>query len=167
MSDKTKRLAIYPGTFDPITNGHLDIIQRAASLFDQTIVTLAVNPAKHPFFSIEERLAMIRESVKGITNVEVTTFSGLVVDYAEAMKATVIIRGLLAVSDFEYEFQLALTNRKLSTAVDTVFLMPDEKYTYLSSSMVKEIARHQGKMDCFVPAVVLEHLQAKYGIKQP
>jgi len=165
MNEPKSRLAIYPGTFDPITNGHFDIIQRAAPLFDRVIVALAVNSEKKPLFSSEERFAMLEECVRPIENVKVTFFTGLVVDYAEAVHADVIIRGLRAVSDFEYEFQMALTNRKLSHRVDTVFLMPDEKYTYLSSSTVKEIARHHGEIDCFVPLLVRDKLRAKFATK--
>ncbi|MFN3822329.1 MAG: pantetheine-phosphate adenylyltransferase, partial [bacterium] len=144
-------IALYPGTFDPITNGHLDILKRACSLFEKVIITLAVNSAKRTLFTPQERLEMIREAVKDLDNVEVMEFTGLVVDCARKVGADVIIRGLRAVSDFEYEFQMALMNRKQAPEIDTVFLMPDEKYTYLSSSIVKEIARHQGSVECFVP----------------
>lgn len=157
------RRAVYPGTFDPITNGHIDIIRRAAPIFERVFVTLAVNSAKLPLFSVEERLQMMRASVEGIADVEVATFSGLVVDYARSVEASVIIRGLRAISDFEYEFQIALMNRKQQPGVDTVFLMPDERYTYLSSSLVKEIAKHRGNVEGFVPPAVREMLQQKFG----
>lgn len=161
MSDE-KRYAIYPGTFDPITYGHLDIIQRATPLFDKVFVTLALNSDKNPLFSTAERLEMIRESVKGINGVEVTDFNGLLVSFAQTIGAKAIIRGLRAVSDFEYEFQIALMNRKLWQGIDTVFLMPDVKYTYLSSSIVREIARHGGNVDCFVTPDVADKLRARF-----
>jgi len=156
------RIAIYPGTFDPITNGHLDIIQRAIPLFDKVIVTLASNSSKAPLFSIDERLIMIRKATKGLESVEVNQFSGLVVDFARQVQARAIIRGLRAVSDFEYEFQMALMNRKQYPKLDTVYLMPDEKYTYLSSSIVREVAGHNGTIECFVPEIVAEMLAEKF-----
>ncbi len=159
-----QRVAIYPGTFDPITNGHVDIIKRAAPLFDRVIVTLAVNSEKRPLFSTEERLEMIRRSIEGIPGVDVDRFSGLVVDYAHQVGASVIIRGLRAVSDFEYEFQIALMNRKQRREIDTVFLMPDEKYTYLSSSIVHEVARNGGAIEAFVPPFVREMLAERYKV---
>lgn len=155
-------IALYPGTFDPITNGHLDILQRACNLFDKVVVTLAINSAKETLFTVEERLDMIHRSVEGLPKVEVVQFSGLVVDCARKLGAEVIIRGLRAVSDFEYEFQMALMNRKQAPRIDTIFLMPDERYTYLSSSIVKEIARYGGSVDCFVPPCVAEKLRAKF-----
>jgi len=170
MSDTTtpissSRIAVYPGTFDPITNGHLDIIRRAAPIFDKVIVTLAVNSSKQPLFSLEERLSLVRQSIPASEKIEVATFTGLVVDFAREVGANVLIRGLRAISDFEYEFQIALMNRKQHHDIDTVFLMPDERYTYLSSSMVKELARHNGKVECFVPQPVLDALNHKYGRK--
>jgi len=158
------RVAIYPGTFDPITNGHLDIIQRAIPLFDKVIVILALNSDKEPLFTVEERLTMINESVNEIDRVEVTQFSGLVVDFARKVKAKAIIRGLRAVSDFEYEFQMALMNRKQWPDVDTVYLMPDEKYTYLSSSIIRELAQHGGSIKCFVPPIVEKMLARKLSV---
>lgn len=158
----SSRIAIYPGTFDPITDGHIDIIRRAAPIFEKILVTLAVNSTKQPLFSLEERLAMIRRSIKDIGGVEVGTFDGLIVDYASRVGAGVLIRGLRAISDFEYEFQIALMNRKQHSGVDTVFLMPDERYTYLSSSMIKEIARHGGSIENFVPPFVAEQLRRKF-----
>jgi pantetheine-phosphate adenylyltransferase len=157
-----RRIAVYPGTFDPITNGHLDIIRRAAPIFEKVYITLAVNSAKQPLFTLEERLEMISKSIAGIPNVEATSFNGLVVDYAVQIGASVIIRGLRAISDFEYEFQIALMNRKQHQDVDTVFLMPDERYTYLSSSVVKEVASHGGKVECFFPPHVLDGLKNKF-----
>jgi pantetheine-phosphate adenylyltransferase len=163
---RSSRVAIYPGTFDPITNGHLDIIRRAAPLFDLVIVTLALNSEKEPLFSVDERLDMIRKSTSDISGVEVAMFSGLVVDFARKVSANAIIRGLRAVSDFEYEFQMALMNRKQNKELDTVFLMPDERFTYLSSSIVREVAKHGGRIDCFVPAIVFEMLKQKFGSGQ-
>jgi len=162
LPDQVSRVAVYPGTFDPITNGHLDIIRRAAPIFDKVIVTLAVNSSKQPLFTLEERLDLVRRSLAGMDKIEVASFNGLVVDFAREVGARVIIRGLRAISDFEYEFQIALMNRKQHSDVDTVFLMPDERFTYLSSSLVKEIARHGGKVECFVPQIVLEALVRKF-----
>lgn len=155
-------IAIYPGTFDPITNGHIDIIQRAAPIFEKVIVTLAVNSDKKPLFTVEERLLMIRRAVKDMPNVEVADFSGLVVDFTHSVGGRVIIRGLRALSDFDYEFQMALTNRKLRPVIDTVYLMPDERYTYLSSSIVREVAQNGGEVGSFVPPFVKEMLMNKY-----
>jgi pantetheine-phosphate adenylyltransferase len=156
------RIAIYPGTFDPITNGHLDIIERAIKMFDKVIVTIARNSAKNPLFSDKERLEMIRETVKGYKQVEVDSFEGLLVQYAAKQKATAILRGLRAISDFEYEFQMALTNRKLDDSVETVFLMPGERYTYLNSTIVREIARLGGDVNDFVPPVVQKAFAKKF-----
>jgi len=161
MPDKS-RIAIYPGTFDPITNGHIDIIHRAAPLFDRVIVTLAVNSDKKPLFTVNERLKMIRESVGNLDNIGVGQFSGLVVEYARQVGARAIIRGLRAVSDFEYEFQMALMNRKQHPELDTIFLMPDERYTYLSSSIIRELVRHGGSVTGFVPPHVGKALAAKF-----
>jgi len=163
--ERPSRVGIYPGTFDPITNGHLDIIRRAAPLFDRVIVTLALNSEKEPLFSVDERLDMIRKTINDIPDVGVAMFSGLVVDFARKVGASAIIRGLRAVSDFEYEFQMALMNRKQNQALDTVFLMPDERFTYLSSSIVREVAKHGGRIDCFVPPIVFEMLKQKFGSK--
>ncbi len=157
MSD----LAIYPGTFDPITNGHIDVVQRATRLFSRVIVLVARNPSKAPLFTDGERITMIREVFRGNRNVEVDGFDGLLVHYVRRKKARVVIRGLRAVSDFEYEFQMALTNRKLAPAIDTVFLVPHEKYTYLTSSIVREVARLGGDVSDFVPPGVRRRLLAK------
>jgi pantetheine-phosphate adenylyltransferase len=156
------KIAIYPGTFDPITNGHLDIIERAITLFDSIIVTIARNSAKNPLFSDKERLEMIKEAVKGWNQVEVDSFDGLLVNYAKERKATAVLRGLRAISDFEYEFQLALTNRKLNDTVETVFLMPSERYTYLNSTIVREIARLGGDVSDFVPPAVQKAFEKKF-----
>jgi pantetheine-phosphate adenylyltransferase len=153
--------AIYPGTFDPVTNGHLDIISRATRLFDEVIVSVAHNSAKQPLFSERERVSLIEGAVGKMKKVRVTTFSGLLVDYARKEKATAIVRGLRAVSDFEYEFQLALMNRKMNEELETVFLMPNEKYTYLSASIIREVARLGGDISSFVPPNVLKAMQKR------
>lgn len=155
------RIAIYPGTFDPITNGHVDVAKRAAALFDKVIICVAVNTLKSPLFTGAERVRMIEESMKDTKNIEVEEFQGLLVDYARKKNADAIVRGLRAVSDFEYEFQMALTNRKLCSDVDTVFLMPHENYTYLNSTIVREIARFGGDVSEFVPEHVKKELIAK------
>ena len=160
------RIAIYPGTFDPITNGHIDIIKRALKLFDKVIITVARNSAKDPLFSEEDRLAMIREAVRNLKGVEVDTFDGLLVKYARRKNATAFVRGLRAISDFEYELQMALMNRKLNEDLVTVFLMPNEKYTYLDSSIVREIASHHGNVSKFVPPHVLRELKKKFSHKK-
>jgi pantetheine-phosphate adenylyltransferase len=157
------KIAIYPGTFDPITNGHLDIIERASQLFDKVIVTVAVNSSKTPMFTTEERVALVRAAVRGarLKNVTAEAFSGLLVNFARKQRAVVLIRGLRAVSDFEYEFQMALMNRKLAPGITTVFLMPHEKYTYLNSSIVREIARLNGNFKDFVPPSVYKSMKMK------
>ena len=160
MNNKT--IAIYPGTFDPITNGHIDIIDRASNIFDKVIVMLAVNQAKKPLFSNEERLKMIADAISHIPNTEITEFNGLLVDFAEKSGAKVIIRGLRAISDFEYEFQMALMNKKLSQEITTVFLMPNEKYTYLNSTIVKDVAKFNGNIDDFVTKLVAQMLLNKF-----
>jgi pantetheine-phosphate adenylyltransferase len=154
-------LAIYPGTFDPITNGHIDVVLRATHLFPKVIVLVGRNPAKNPLFTLEERLAMVSDVFKKNPRVVADTFEGLLVHYARRMKASVIIRGLRAVSDFEYEFQMALMNRKLVQTVDTVFLVPHEKYTYLNSTIVREVARLGGDVSGFVPPLVRKRLLKK------
>jgi pantetheine-phosphate adenylyltransferase len=156
------RTAIYPGSFDPPTNGHCDIIKRAARLFDHLIVAVAVNPAKNAFFSVDERVEMLREVVKDYGNIEVDTFQGLLVEYADRAGAVSIIRGLRALSDFEYEFELALMNRHLNSAVDTIFMMTDEHYSFIRSSLVREVARLGGDISDKVPAVVERHLRSKF-----
>jgi pantetheine-phosphate adenylyltransferase len=154
------RKAIYPGSFDPITNGHLDVLQRAVGLFDELVVAVARDNAKTSLFSVEERVALIQEAVN-IERVRVVAFDGLLVEFAAKEKAIALVRGLRAVSDFEFEFQLALMNRKLSPALETVFLMPREELTYISSRIVKEIARLGGNIDLFVPPNVARALRAK------
>ncbi len=155
------RTVIYPGSFDPFTNGHLDIVQRAARLFDHVIVAIAKNEGKGPLFGLEERLALVRASVKEHANVTADTFESLLVDYVEERGGHAVIRGLRAVSDFEFEFQLALMNRKLNERVETIFMMPKDTYTFLSSRIVKEIARLGGDVSAFVPPVVVNALREK------
>jgi pantetheine-phosphate adenylyltransferase len=157
------RTAIYPGSFDPITNGHLDIIERAAKLFDRVIVAVAHNASKKPLFTLQERLRLVRRSLPDCPTVKADTMNGLLVDYADLRGAQAIIRGLRAVSDFEFEFQLALMNRKLNGKVETIFMMPRETYTFLSSRLVKEIASLGGNVQCFVPPPVQAALASKFG----
>jgi len=156
------RTAIYPGTFDPITYGHLDIIERASRLFDKIIITVANNPAKKPLFSAKERVYLIEKSISKMGNnalFAVETFEGLIVDYARRKNASTIIRGLRAISDFEYELQMALMNRRLAEDITTVFLMPHENYTYLNSTIVKEVASFGGEISNFVPPIVEKKLK--------
>ncbi len=155
------RIAICPGTFDPITNGHLDVIQRAARLFDRVIVAVAASEPKAPLFTLEERLSQVQQAVRAFPNVGAEVFSGLLVEYVRLRSAHVIVRGLRAVSDFEFEFQLALMNRKLNEQVETLFMMPRETYTFLSSRLVKEIAMLGGDVAEFVPPHVVEALRSK------
>ena len=155
--------AVYPGTFDPITNGHLDIIRRAARMFDSVILAIADNPDKGPLFSLEERKMLAEENLTGMDNVEVVGFSSLLIDLARATNASVILRGLRAVSDFEYEFQLASMNRKLDPEIETLFLTPTESFTFVSASLVKEIARYGGDVSKFVGPNVLDALKTKFG----
>ena len=154
--------AVCPGTFDPITNGHLDIIRRGLEIFDEVIVAVAKNPKKMPLFGLEERLELIRGSVKGLQNVRVDAFDGLLVDYVRSNNGIAIIRGLRAISDFEYEFQMALMNRKLDDSIETVFLMPSEEYSFLSSRILKEVASLNGDVSGMVPKAVVEGLRKKF-----
>ena len=156
------RRAIYPGSFDPVTNGHLDVIDRARRLFDEVIVAVAHNDQKQPLFTLEERLEFLRGTLGGLENVEIAPLNGLLVDFAVARSATAVIRGLRAVSDFEFEFQMALMNRKLEATVETIFLMPKEEYTYLSSRIVKEIARLGGDVSALVPPPVERRLHERF-----
>jgi pantetheine-phosphate adenylyltransferase len=156
-------LAVFPGSFDPITNGHLDIVDRGLAVFDRVRMAILVNAEKKPLFSVEERVAIIREVYRGNPRVEVDTFSGLLVDYAQRVGASVIIRGLRAISDFEYEFQMALMNRRLNPRIETVFMMPAESYSYLSSRLVKEVFQLGGRVSDLVPPVVERRLREKYG----
>ena len=155
------RRAIYPGSFDPITNGHLDVLQRAAGLFDELIVGVALDNAKSSLFSVEERVDLVREATDHIPNLKVMSFQGLLVDFAKRQGAAALVRGLRAVSDFEFEFQLALMNRKLEPNLETMFLMPREELTYISSRLVKEIARLGGNVNQFVPPHVVTALKSK------
>jgi len=159
------RIAIYPGSFDPVTNGHLDLIQRGLLLFDQLVVAIADNPNKKPLFSGREREEMVRATVKDQERVEVLLFTGLLSNLVKERQACAIIRGVRAVSDFEFEFQLALMNRKLAPHAETVFLIPSEKYTYLSSNLIKDIARFDGDISCFVPDLVKRKLKEKFGFR--
>ena len=158
--------AIFAGTFDPVTNGHVDLIRRALRLVDRLTVAVAARPEKKVLFSQEERVLMIREAVPGESRLNVEPFTGLLVQFAEARGIGTIIRGLRFVSDFEYEFQMALMNRRLSGSIETLFLMPSETYTFVNSSLVKEIARHGGDVAPFVPAGVAERLAAALGVKR-
>ena len=155
------RTAIYPGSFDPLTNGHLDVIERAVKLFDRVVVAVAKNESKQPLFTLDERLQLVRRGVKHLPNAEADSFDNLLVDYVEQRSAQAIVRGLRAVSDFEFEFQLALMNRKLNEKVETIFMMPKDTYTFLSSRIVKEIARLGGDVSAFVPAHVRTALAKK------
>jgi len=153
------KTAVYPGSFDPITNGHLDIIERMAKLFNQVIVAVIRNPEKTPHFSLEDRIEMLKLSVKDFKNIRVDSFDGLLVEYVRKQKAQAIVRGLRAVSDFDYEFQMALTNRRMAPEIETIFLMTDYRYSYLSSSFVKQIANLGGDVSGLVPAPVVKRLK--------
>ncbi|MFA5010418.1 MAG: pantetheine-phosphate adenylyltransferase [Ignavibacteria bacterium] len=165
MKKNNNNIAVYPGTFDPITNGHLDVIERASKLFDVVIVGIAHNINKNPLFSKSERKELVLEVVKKYRNVRVEVFSGLLVDFAVKKKAKVIIRGLRAISDFEFEFQMSLTNRILAPQITTVFLMPNEKYTYLNSSLVRELACFHADIKNFVPDLIRKKLLQKFNEK--
>ena len=153
------RIAVYPGSFDPMTNGHLDIIKRAANTFDKVYVAILTNSAKKPCFSLEQRIDWLTRATADLDNVEIDSFSGLLVNYANQIGASIIIKGLRAVSDFEYEFQMALTNRKLRPDIETMFLMTNGKYSYLSSSIVKEIAKLGGSLSGLVPDFMIEEVK--------
>jgi pantetheine-phosphate adenylyltransferase len=156
------RTAIYPGSFDPLTNGHIDVVQRAAKLFDRVIVAVAKNEGKKPLFSLQERLGLVKTATAGMPNVEADSFEGLLVDYVVQKNAQTIVRGLRAVSDFEFEFQLALMNRKLNENIETIFMMPKDTYTFLSSRIVKEIAHLGGDVSSFVLPGVQQALRQKF-----
>ena len=153
--------AIYPGSFDPVTNGHIDLIQRASRIFDHVIVAVANSRHKTPLFNIKERMDMLQQATKSLKNISVESFDGLMVEYARKKKINVIIRGLRMISDFEYEFQMALTNRRLADKIETVFLMPSEHYSYISSTLLKEAASLGGNISSFVPAMVEKRLKER------
>ncbi len=160
-----KTIALYPGSFDPITNGHLDILERATNLFDQVVVTVAVNKNKSAVFSGEERVELIKECIANNgwnKNIVVNQFTGLLVDHAQKMNANTLVRGVRQISDFEYEFRMALTNKRLAPNIDTIFLMPDEEFTFISASIVKEVAYWGGDLSSFVPKNVAEALTLKF-----
>jgi len=159
-----KRRAIYPGSFDPVTFGHIDLVKRALEFFDELIVVVAVNSEKNTLFTLDERVGFLKKALVGLKGVEIGSFEGLTVRYAHERKARTIVRGLRATSDFDYEFQMALTNRHLSKDVDTVFLMPSESYFYLSSRLVKEIAQLKGDISQFVPDFVADQLKLRMGV---
>lgn len=157
-----RRVAVYPGSFDPVTNGHIDIIERSLKFIDRLIVSVAHHPVKKPLFSFNERMEMLKEIFKGRKEIEIEYFDGLLVEYLKKRKVYLVIRGLRAVSDFDYEFQMVLTNRKLLPEMETIFLTPKEEYFYLSSSAVKEIARFNGPVERFVPEIVAKKLKEKF-----
>jgi pantetheine-phosphate adenylyltransferase len=157
--------AVYPGSFDPVTNGHIDLIQRSAALFDKVIVAILRNTEKTPLFTVEERIEMLEEAIQDLKNVSVTSFAGLLVDFVEQIGASVIVRGIRAISDYEYELQMALMNRRLSNKVETVFMLPAESYSFLSSKLVKEIAQLGGSISGLVPAEVEKRLCGKFQTK--
>jgi pantetheine-phosphate adenylyltransferase len=162
VSQTRRSVAVYPGSFDPITNGHVDIIGRGLAVFERVIIAVLVNAEKQPLFSTAERVRLIQQCFPGNPRVKVDTFSGLLVDYAQRVGADIIVRGLRALSDFEYEFQMALMNRRLNPGIETVFMMPAESYSYVSSRLVKEVAQLGGRVDELVPAGVAEQLRVRF-----
>ena len=158
---KKPNIAVYPGTFDPVTYGHIDIIKRATRIFDKVIVAVAHNDDKNPLFSVEERVFMLKDSIRGLKNVIVDDFEGLAVSYVKSKGASVMIRGIRMISDFEYEFQMALTNRKLSERIETIFMMPNESYSYISSKLIKEAASLGADVKTFIPKKVQILLKKK------
>lgn len=158
----SERIAVYPGTFDPFTNGHLDITERASKIFDKLVVTIAKNTKKAPLFSLEERIDFITDATRHLHNIRINSFEGLLVDFAEKQNAVAIIRGLRAISDFEFEFQMALMNRSLKNEINTVFLMSNEKYTYLNSTIVREVAEFGGNVEKLVTPLVAAKLKEKF-----
>ncbi len=158
-----KKIGVYPGTFDPVTYGHIDIIKRSMKVFDKVIVAVAPNPHKAPLFDVQERIFMIQEATRDLKNLQIKEFQGLLVEFVKCQGGTAVIRGLRAVSDFEYELQIALMNRKLDPEVEIVFMMPNQEYTYLTSSIVKTVASYGGEVKDFVPEIVLKKLKQKLG----
>jgi pantetheine-phosphate adenylyltransferase len=157
-----KHIAVYPGTFDPVTNGHVDLVERSLRIFDELIVAVAANPKKQPLFSLDERINLFRKAISRYKRVKIEGFDGLLVDYVREKGAVGIIRGLRAVSDFEYEMQMALMNRRLDSGIETVFLMPNEEYSFITSTIVKEAASYGGDVSSLVPKVVVEKLKKKF-----
>jgi len=158
-----KRIAVYPGTFDPVTNGHVDLAERSLRMFDRVIVAVAANPKKQPLFELRERIIMFKKATMGYRNLVIEGFDGLLVDYVKEKKAVAIIRGLRAVSDFEHEMQMALMNRRLDNTIETVFMMPNEEYSFITSTIVKEAASYGGDVSSLVPKVVVEKLRKRFG----
>jgi len=158
-----KRIAVYPGTFDPVTNGHVDLAERSLRMFDRIIVAVAANPKKQPLFELSERIVMFKKATKGYRNLVIEGFDGLLVDYVKERKAVAIIRGLRAVSDFEHEMQMALMNRRLDEDIETVFLMPNEEYSFITSTIVKEAASYGGDVSSLVPKGVVAKLRKRFG----
>lgn len=167
LKNEKAKFAVYPGTFDPITNGHIDIIKRTLRIFPKVIVAVAPNPKKTPLFTLNERLEMIREATEGLADLSIETFGGLLIHYLRQKGAHAIIRGIRAVSDFEYEFQMALMNRKLDSKIETIFLMPSEEYSYLTSTLIKEVASYGGDVFDLVPKGVSAKLQEKFPQRVP
>jgi pantetheine-phosphate adenylyltransferase len=153
--------ALYPGTFDPPTNGHVDLIQRGARIFDELVVAILINPVKNPLFTVEERVEMLKEATRALGNVRIATFDGLMVDFARQLEATAVLRGIRAISDYEYEFQMALMNRRLAPEIETVFLQPAGRYSFVSSRMVKEVFSLNGDVSGLVPPNVLKRLRGR------
>jgi len=164
MKSSRNTIAIYPGTFDPITNGHIDLVRRTLKIFDEVIIAVAPSQKKQPLFTVEERIALIRKSIKHIKGAKTDAFSSLLVDYVQERKSVAIIRGLRAISDFEYELQMALMNRRLNANIEAVFMMPSEEYTFLSSTLVKEVASFGGSVSGLVPEAVEKAIKKKFKI---
>lgn len=158
-----KHTAVYPGTFDPVTNGHVDLVERSLSIFDEVIVAVAENPKKKPLFSLKERISMFKKVSAGYDRVVIEGFDGLLVDYVRKKRAVAIIRGLRAVSDFEYEMQMALMNRRLDNTIETVFMMPNQDYSFITSTIVREAASYGGDVSSLVPGIVVQKLKKKFG----
>jgi pantetheine-phosphate adenylyltransferase len=158
-----KHIAVYPGTFDPVTNGHIDLVERSLRIFDEVIIAIAENPKKMPLFPLDERISLFKSVTTNFNHIIIEGFDGLLVDYVKTKKAVAIIRGLRAISDFEYEMQMALMNRRLNNNIETVFMMPNEAYSFITSTIVKEAASYGGDISSLVPQVVVEKLKKKFG----